>query len=90
MIVSKNEVTGNCQLTVDSFDLELVKKAIWDEQLLYYKLIKDRGHYDSVAPETVEEWKEKLRHLMNMADEIQRGSGTCCNTVRDLAVKFGV
>ncbi len=70
MQLYKNEVTGSVSITVDSFELGLLQKAVFDEQILYYSLLRGRKFF---SPEQEQEWDEKLQHLNNMAQALGVG-----------------
>lgn len=71
MQVSKNEITGNTQITVDSSELELVKKALWDEQCYYWSLIKgDRKKYTVINDDYWVKLEEKLDRLIFMGKQL--------------------
>lgn len=70
MQLYKNEVTGSVSITVDSFELGLLQKAVFDEQIFYYSLLRNRKFF---SPEQEQEWDEKLQHLNNMAQTLGVG-----------------
>lgn len=41
MQVSKNEITGNTMLTLDEYEMDVLRKCVWDEMLMYKYLINN-------------------------------------------------
>lgn len=69
MQVSKNEHSGNTQIVVDDNELSLISKAIWDEQIFYYSLLRNKRYCSPYIDEKTQkrEWEERLQQLANMA-----------------------
>lgn len=70
MQVSHNPISNSTQLTVDGHELSLLQKAVWDEQMLYYSLIRERKY---CTPTQKQEWLERLEQLNIMAEVIGAG-----------------
>lgn len=81
MIVSKNTITDNVQVTLDGIEVEVLGRALWDEQLLYWGLLFEKKY---LSDGQRAKWIFELRRLCNMSAELGRGSGTIKNTVSDL------
>jgi len=67
MQISNNEISGNTMITVDDHEIQLLIKALWDEQLLYHGLLNTRKYNNE---EQKRQWEEKLRELMLMTKQL--------------------
>ena len=65
MQVYYNPVSNNTQLTVDGLEMADLNKAMHDEQMFYYSLIRERKY---VSPTQKQEWLDKMERLNNLAE----------------------
>lgn len=63
MIVNVNPVTEVTTVTLDESDRQLIVKALWDEQLLYIRLLNEKSDY---AASKRAEWEERLQRVTAM------------------------
>ena len=67
MRVSKNVVTETTTIVANNYDLDVLLKALWDEQIMYYELIKQEKY---VTLDQKSKWKEMLDSLGNMSKQL--------------------
>lgn len=69
MLVDVNPVTGTTTVTLDASDKQLLIKALWDEQLLYVRLLAQITPY-AESLERRGQWEERLQRLTAMTVQL--------------------
>lgn len=67
MTVTKNEYVGTTTLTLDGYDLALLKQAIAHQAMHYMTLLVNRRY---VVEGQKEEWEAKRNELNNMSSAL--------------------
>ena len=69
MVVDVNPVTGTTTVTLDESDKQLLVKALWDEQLLYVRLLAQNNPYAEALGRRAQ-WEERLQRLTAMTVQL--------------------